>query len=128
VVDTALNAAREGGSITQTSQRELEDSVIELSIIQNKTHLKGSAPAKQRALDSRKHGVMVAYGPNTGIILPHMALEGDMRRRDMFEEACRRANLDPDFWTQPNITVYKFEAQTFIEDSPGGKVRELQQG
>ncbi len=127
VVDMALYAASEGGSITPASQRELDESIIELSIMQSKTHLKGTAPSKQRAFDNRKHGVMVVYGQNSGIILPHTALEGQMARREMLEEACKRANLNADFWMQPNIDVYKFEAQTFIEESPGGKVMELPQ-
>ena len=60
------------------------------------------------------HGLMVTKGRRRGLLLPQVALEQGWNVTTFLAEACRKAGLSPDAWTQGAI-VEAFSAQVFSE-------------
>ena len=59
------------------------------------------------------------------MLLPIVAVQQKWQKRRFLEETCRKAGINSDYWTQPNVKLYKFETQIFEEESPAGRVIEI---
>lgn len=127
LVDAAIAAAFEDARFVSVSRHELDDLLIEVSILSALTKVTGTERKRLEAIEVGKDGIMVEYGFKSGLLLPEMALQSKWSKKQFLEEACKKAGIHHNYWSQPNVSLYKFETQTFREEEPRGKVLEIKQ-
>ncbi|MEK6988201.1 MAG: TIGR00296 family protein [Candidatus Thermoplasmatota archaeon] len=67
-------------------------------------------------------GLIVAQGPYRGLLLPQVAVDWGWDAAEFLSEACIKAGLLADAWTEPTTRVKKFQAEIFTEVEPRGAV------
>jgi hypothetical protein len=68
-------------------------------------------------------GLIMERGWARGLLLPQVPVEWKWDAEEFLSQTCMKAGLMPDAWLEPGTKVYKFQAEVFSEDRPGGKVR-----
>jgi uncharacterized protein (TIGR00296 family) len=125
IIDAAMDAAFEDPRFVSVSKKELDDLLVEVSILSKPVLVEGSESKRLRAIKVPGDGLMVAYGHYRGLLLPIVAVDHKFTKRQFLEETCRKAGLHPNYWSQPNVKLYRFETQVFREEEPNGKVIEV---
>jgi AmmeMemoRadiSam system protein A len=59
------------------------------------------------------HGLYIEKGPDTGLLLPQVAVEYAWDRTTFLEYACLKAGLPKDAWKMKGTTIYIFSADVF---------------
>lgn len=125
LVDAAIAAAFEDPRFVHVSRRELDELLIEVSILSSPAPVTGAERTRLNSIKVPGDGLMVEYGIYSGLLLPIVAVEQKWDKRRFLEETCRKAGLHPNYWSQPNVRLYKFETQLFREETPNGRVIEV---
>ncbi|OGS52620.1 MAG: AMMECR1 domain-containing protein [Euryarchaeota archaeon RBG_13_61_15] len=68
-------------------------------------------------------GLIVQKGWARGLLLPQVPVEWKWDAEEFLCQTCIKAMLPPDSWLQNETKVFKFQAEVFSEDRPGGKIR-----
>ncbi len=125
VVEAAIAAAFEDPRFVPVSRTELEDLLVSVSILSEPVPIKGDAKERKKAIKVGRDGLIAEYGHYSGLLLPIVAVEQKWNEGQFLEETCIKAGLPANYWSQPNVTMLKFETQLFKEETPGGKVAEV---
>lgn len=64
-----------------------------------------------------RHGLMVRLGTHHGLLLPQVATQRRWDARTFLEHACRKADLPPEAWQDPEAEVLRFRAEVFSDDA-----------
>jgi len=99
---------------------ELDDICIEVSVLTPPEAVEN--PLKE--IEVGKHGVIIQWGPYSGLLLPQVPVEYNWGLEEFLDNACLKAGLPPGFWKNRDVKIYRFEARIFKEVEPGGKVVE----
>lgn len=119
VIHAAIAAATEDPRFPPLSKNELEDIVIEVSVL--------STPKPVKNIDEitvGKHGLLIYRGWYSGTLLPQVPVEYCWNRETFLAESCLKARLDPDCWLDKKTKIYVYEARIFYEKSPMGEITE----
>ena len=65
------------------------------------------------------HGVCVEIGERSGLLLPQVAAGRNWDVHTFLLQACAKAGRKGVCWNQPGVTLYRFTAEVFDEDSMG---------
>lgn len=126
LVDAAILAASDDPRFNPLTHRELEETVIEVSILSDPELIRKDTPeARKREIKIGRDGLIIAYGFNTGLLLPIVAVEQKWNKDEFLDGICEKARLSHDSWKRPDVTLYKFTTQVFKEISPEGEVKEI---
>jgi len=125
IVDAALAAAFEDPRFVPVSSAELNELIVEVSILSNPVELKKKGRARVRDIKIGRDGTIIQYGVYSGLLLPIVAVEQHWNPKTFLEETCVKAGLPREYWLQPNVKIYKFETQVFKEEEPNGSVTEV---
>lgn len=125
LVDSAIAAAFEDPRFVSVSKAELNDLLIEVSILSSPMPIEGGAKKRLDAIKVGRDGLMIEYGMHSGLLLPIVAVQQKWGKKEFVESVCTKAGIHTDYWSQPNVRLYKFETQVFREETPGGNVIEL---
>jgi hypothetical protein len=125
IVDAAIAAAFEDSRFVPVSKRELDDLIVEISVLTPPEPIKGGRKSRLSAITVGKDGIIVEYGLYSGLLLPIVAVEEEWNSQQFLENACIKAGLNTNYWLQPNVNVYRFQTQVFREDTPLGAVSEV---
>lgn len=125
LIDSAIAAAFEDPRFVSVSKNELGELVVEVSILSSPTQIVGGQKKRLDAVRVGRDGLIIEYGMHSGLLLPIVAVEQKWNRKAFLDEVCIKAGIHTDYWSQPNVRLYKFEAQVFKEETPGGDVAEL---
>ncbi len=125
LVDAAFAAAFEDPRFVPVSHKELDELIVEVSILSEPIAVKSRSPAGLRRLKIGRDGVIIEYGLYSGLLLPEVAVEQKWDKEQLLDGACEKAGLPTGYWKQPNVKLYKFETQVFTEETPSGNVVEL---
>ena len=106
VADMAVNAACKDRRFKPVRKEEIPDLSIEISVLS--PFRKVEDPQNIRV---GKHGLIVAKGRRSGLLLPQVATEQGWDRQEFLENTCRKAGLSAAAWK--NATLYSFTAQVF---------------
>lgn len=68
-------------------------------------------------------GLIVQKGWARGLLLPQVPVEWKWDAEEFLCQTCIKAMLPPDSWLQNETKIFKFQAEVFSEDKPGGKIR-----
>jgi uncharacterized protein len=125
LVDAAIAAAFEDPRFVSVSKHELDDLLVEVSILSSLIPVTGDEKKRLSSIKVPGDGLMIQYGLYGGLLLPIVAVEQKWDKKKFLEETCRKAGLHSNYWSQPNVKLFKFETQIFREDEPRGKVLEV---
>ncbi len=125
VIKAAIYAATEDPRFPPVSSEELKRSiVVELTALTEpqvlKVHDRKSLP---ELIQIGRHGLIVASGGNSGLLLPQVATEWKWDSTEFLVNCCLKAGLPPDSWLLDGVDVKVFEGEIFEEVEPAGEVR-----
>jgi len=125
LTNAAISAAVHDPRFPPVSKEEIERLVVEITVL---TEPKEIEIKDRKEMPSRvkvgKHGLIIEYGPFSGLLLPQVAVDYHWSAEEFLAEVCWKAGLSPDTWLDKHALVYSFEGQIFSEESPNGKVVE----
>jgi uncharacterized protein (TIGR00296 family) len=121
--DVSLSAAIRDPRFHPMRGSELDTTLIEVSILSKPELLRvGDAVEYPRGIKVGRDGLIVEKNSIRGVLLPQIAAESKWNSREFLSRACMKAGLSPNAWNQPDIGIYRFSAQVFVEDEPIGKI------
>ncbi len=125
VIDASISAAVEDPRFPPLMLNELTKIVIELSIltVPEKIYITTESDA-DKLIRIGKDGLIVKWGPFSGLLLPQVAVEEGWNSREFLSHTCWKAGLPLDMWLREDVEVYRFQAQIFQEEEPEGRVLE----
>jgi len=124
LVKSAVSAAVFDPRFPPVSKEELDSLIIEVTVLSEPKLIEGDKKELPEKVKIGKHGLIIEYGPFSGLLLPQVAVEYGWSPEDFLAQCCWKAGLSPDMWLDKNSLVYRFEGQIFAEDSPNGKIVE----
>jgi uncharacterized protein (TIGR00296 family) len=124
-IKAAIYAATEDPRFPTVSVDEMKQSVVvEVTALTEpqplKVHDRKSLP---ELIQVGRHGLIVASGGNSGLLLPQVAIEWEWDSTEFLVNCCLKAGLPPDSWLLDDVDVKVFEGEIFGELAPGGEVR-----
>lgn len=123
VINGVINKASEAISKNKGLTKEaLSEMVTEVSILEEPVKMSQSPIMRLRQVELGKDGIVIEYGTKRFTFLPSYPVEKNLEKQAFFESACKESGLPEFYWKQPNINMYKFSAQTFVEETPGGNI------
>lgn len=125
VVEAALAAAFEDPRFVSVSHKELDELIIEVSILSGQTLLHKDWRKRKNSIVVGRDGLVVEYGVHKGLLLPDVPIEQGWDTEEFFEGVMEKAEIHKGYWKQPNVKLYKFETQIFREEEPDGDIIEV---
>lgn len=102
-----------------------EKFIVEVSVLTVPEEIKENNPEKlPKKVKIGKDGLIVRYEMNSGLLLPQVFPEWNANQEQALSMTCEKAGLPKEFWKTGKCRFFKFQAQIFKEESPGGKVKE----
>ncbi|MGH9523752.1 MAG: AmmeMemoRadiSam system protein A [Terriglobales bacterium] len=108
IAETAVAAAFQDPRFTPVRAEELPSLIIEISVL---------SPLKPIAADEvevGRHGLVVSYGGQRGLLLPQVPIEHGWDRQTFLAQTCIKAGVSPDAWKQ-GARLEAFSAEVFGE-------------
>ena len=125
LMNAAISAAVHDPRFPPVTKKEFEKLIVEITVL---TEPKEIEIKDRKDMPSHikvgKHGLIIEYGPFSGLLLPQVAVDYRWTSEEFLAETCWKAGLSPDTWLDKNAKVYCFEGQIFSEESPNGKIVE----
>jgi hypothetical protein len=125
LTNAAISAAVHDPRFPPVTEKEFEKLIVEITVL---TEPKPIEVKDRKDMPSKitvgKHGLIIEYGPFSGLLLPQVAVDYRWSSEEFLAEVCWKAGLSPDTWLDKNAKVYCFEGQIFAEESPNGKIVE----
>jgi uncharacterized protein len=120
IAEYALRAAFEDPRFPPLDEQELPACRIEISVLTAPEPI-GDAPEIAVGRD----GLIVEGRGRRGLLLPQVATEWGFDAAQFLHETCRKAGLPPDAWREPDVRVWRFQAEVFAEeDAPSAPKRD----
>ena len=123
LVNASIKAANEDPRFDPVTYNELQDIVIEVSI------LSSPIPITVENIGSKiligKHGLIIESPSGSGLLLPNVAFENGWDIMQFLEHLCFKVGLSSNSWMSPNIRLFSFETIIFREKDPGGEIIRL---
>ena len=123
IIVSAINAARDDPRFNSVKPEEIEDLVIEVTVLTVPKKIKAKPKDLPDKIVIGRDGLIVATGACSGLLLPQVAVEHGFDCTEFLCQTCMKAGLMPDAWLN-GADGYSFEGQIFEEVEPGGEVRE----
>ncbi len=102
---------------------ELNRVVVEVSLLTPPELVEVSKPIEyKKVIVVGRDGLIVRYGGLSGLLLPQVPVDWDWKPEEFLSHTCIKAGLPPDAWLEAGVRVYRFQAEIFEEEEPGGKV------
>jgi len=122
--DAAVSAASRDPRFPPVREGELDRIKVEVSLLTPPVEVKVKRPIEYREhVKIGEDGLIMQRGFSRGLLLPQVPVEWDWDAEEFLSQCCLKAGLMPDAWLQQGTKVFKFQAEGFSEDKPGGDVR-----
>jgi AmmeMemoRadiSam system protein A len=109
IVRCAAGAALRDPRFAPLRQEELHELEIEISL------LSPPAPIRPEEIEIGRHGLLIVFEAQRGLLLPQVATEHRLNREQFLEEACRKAGLPRHAWSQDEVRIFGFTCEVFSE-------------
>ena len=127
-ISSAIDAAMEDPRFAPVKPEELENLVIEVSIMTPPALIKvKSVKDYPKEVNVGRDGLIVEHGWQKGLLLPQVAVEEKWTSVKFLEMTCWKAGLTPDMWMDPKTKIYKFQAEIFHEITPRGAIERMKE-
>ena len=128
IVEATIAAATEDPRFPPVKQSELTGIVVEVSALTRPEPIDVGGRKTRSEIPSAVRigidGLIVSASPfQSGLLLPQVAVEFNLKPTDFLTEACLKAGLPPDAWLLNGVSVQRFQAEVFEEERPRGKAR-----
>jgi AmmeMemoRadiSam system protein A len=111
VVRCAVSAALQDPRFPPLRSDELTNLQIEISL------LSPPAPIRPEAIEIGNHGLLIRKGTHRGLLLPQVAVEHNLDSEQFLAETCRKAQLPPAAWREPDTQIYAFTCEVLSDHS-----------
>jgi uncharacterized protein len=127
IVRCASGAAMHDPRFPAMRPDELSNLQIEISL------LSPPLPIRPEQIEIGSHGLLISRGLQRGLLLPQVAVKHRLNPEQFLAETCRKAQLSPDAWCDPAVTLLGFTCEIFSSGMPSigdasrqtsGKLRE----
>ncbi|MFQ6134903.1 MAG: TIGR00296 family protein, partial [Nitrososphaerales archaeon] len=123
LIDAAICSAARDPRFPRISPEELEDLVVEVSILTPPERISVSSPKEYcNHIQVGEDGLIVRWRFGSGLLLPQVPVEYGWGPEDFLCHTCMKAGATPDHWLTPDAEIYKFKAIVFDETTPRGRV------
>ena len=109
VVQCAITAASQDPRFTPLCEEELAGLEIEISVLSE------PLPVRGEEIEPGTHGIIVIRGARRALLLPQVAIERLWSPIQFLQAACRKAELEPDAWRDPETKLLGFTAEVFSD-------------
>jgi uncharacterized protein len=123
LVNASIKAANEDPRFDPVTYNELQDIVIEVSILSPPILI--AVENIQSKILIGKHGLIIESPSGSGLLLPNVAFEKGWEVMQFLEYLCYKAGLASSSWMSPDIRLFSFETIIFREKAPGGEIIRL---
>jgi AmmeMemoRadiSam system protein A len=116
IFKAARAAAFEDSRFDPVSKDEFKNVTIELSVLTTPKLItvKGYSDYITK-IDIGSDGLILEYGPNSGLLLPQVPGEQGWDVKEYLENLCYKAGISKYDWKEPGIKISKFQAIVFSE-------------
>jgi len=123
VVEATVAAASTDPRFPPVAQDELESIRVEVSALTQPEVIRvGKRIELPSAVEVGTDGLIVSNRYQSGLLLPKVAVDFNLKPEDFLGETCIKAGLPPDAWLSDGVVVQKFQAEVYAEVSPRGPV------
>jgi AmmeMemoRadiSam system protein A len=112
VVRCAVGAATHDPRFPPLLLEELGNLRIEISL------LSPPLAIRPEEIEIGSHGLLISQGPRRGILLPQVAVKHRLSAEQFLAETCRKAQLSPDAWRDPEASLFGFTCEVFSSGAP----------
>ncbi len=123
IIASAVNAALEDLRFDPVRKEELNDIVIEVTVLTVPKLIKAKPRDIPEKIVIGRDGLIVVTERSQGLLLPQVAVEHNFDAVEFLSQTCMKAGLMPDAWLT-GAKVFSFEGQIFEEVEPCGEIRE----
>jgi len=109
IVRCAASAALQDPRFPPVRADELPRLQVEISLLST------PSPIRVEDIEIGRHGLIVSRGQQRGLLLPQVALEHGLTPEEFLRETCRKAQLPPDAWRQPDTLLHGFTCEVFSD-------------
>jgi uncharacterized protein len=108
VQEMAVAAAFNDPRFPSLKVDEVNDLTFEISVLSPFKRIKDI-----KEIEVGKHGLYIARGFHSGLLLPQVAIEYKWDRETFLKETCYKAGLPMDAWMEKDTEIYIFSADYF---------------
>lgn len=117
VIDLSKAAAFEDQRFNKVTRKELDQIVIEISILTIPEEVEGiSSYDKIRKIRPKTDGVVLSAGGRHATYLPQV-WDSIPIREDFISDLCQKAGLQKDYWKNNMINISTYQVEHFDEDT-----------
>ncbi len=121
----AIASATEDPRFPPVSPNELSKIVVEVSVLTPPEEIEFSDPKElPNLIRIGVDGLIIESGGFSGLLLPQVPVEFGWTPEEYLMNLCLKAGLPSTYWLTGKIKLYRFTAQIFEEESPGGRIIE----
>lgn len=122
-IKAAIYAAFDDPRFPPVREKELDSLVIEVSVLTPPELIEGRPRDRASKIKVGRDGLIVEKGIYSGLLLPQVPIEWGWDEEEFLSQTCWKAGLPPDCWLEETTKVYRFTAEVFEEEEPGGRVK-----
>jgi AmmeMemoRadiSam system protein A len=112
IVRCAASAALRDRRFPAMSLDELRALRIEISL------LSPPLAIRPEEIQIGSHGLLIRRGSQRGVLLPQVALKHQLSAEQFLAETCRKAELSPDAWRDPDASLFGFTCEIISSGAP----------
>jgi len=124
LMDAAVSACSRDPRFPSVRPNELKRIRVEVSLLTPPKEITVKSPRELPGhIKIGEDGLIMQRGWARGLLLPQVPVEWKWDAEEFLSQTCIKAGLMPDAWLEPGTKVFKFQAEVFSEDKPGGPVK-----
>ncbi|HEX9906859.1 MAG TPA: TIGR00296 family protein [Thermoplasmata archaeon] len=122
--DSAVSACSRDPRFPPVRPEELKGIKVEVSLLTPPQEITVKSPREYASqVKVGEDGLILQKGWARGLLLPQVPVEWNWDAEEFLSQTCIKAGLMPDAWLEQGTKIFKFQAEVFSEDKPGGEVR-----
>ncbi len=122
--DAAVSACSRDPRFPPVKPNELGGIKVEVSLLTPPKEITVKKPKEYvDCVKIGEDGLIVQRGFARGLLLPQVPIEWGWDAEEFLCQCCLKAGTMPDAWLQQGTKIFKFQAEVFSEEKPGGDVR-----
>jgi AmmeMemoRadiSam system protein A len=114
IVRCAAGAALQDARFPAMRVEELRDLHVEISL------LSALFAIRPEEIEIGKHGLLISRGNQRGVLLPQVAVRHGLNAEQFVAETCKKAQMAPDAWRDPETNLFGFTCEIFSTTAPDG--------
>jgi len=124
IKDSAVSASSRDPRFPPVKPEELKKIKVEVSLLTPPAEVIVKSPREfVKNIKVGEDGLIIQRGWARGLLLPQVPIEWGWDEEEFLCQTCIKAGLMPDSWLQEGTKLFKFQAEVFSEEKPGGDVK-----